>query len=291
MEERKGKREMKQRGRIQRRWALALVVAGLLVDGVILGCALGLSDLDSSSLRTTVSDLDLTGRIPSPVYGAMPTLRMEGGRQYTGDVKWRPETGGTYFHLNQIYTAEVTLQAYSGYSFTGQDKFFHGGATEVSPGVISGDGKFITLTLKFPTTRDYLSFQNAVQLIKNMAGQPTLSLELVTGRTTVRFGTNLVNEGLVLTPSTSPAEVVINGRGGEIDLIGEKSGAPLITVGSGVTLTLRNITLKGLQANDPEDAEDNDAPLILVKSGGTLNKENGADAIRNGSVNAVKTEP
>jgi hypothetical protein len=121
-----------------------------------------------------------------------------------------------------------------------------------------------------------------------MAGQPTLAFELVTGRTTVRFGTNLANEGLVLTyPSTSPAEVVINGCGGEIDLIGTPNNAPLITVRSGVTLTLRNITLKGLDKTNDQagDDADNTAPVILVKSGGTLIVENGAGIKDNTNTN------
>jgi hypothetical protein len=72
-------------------------------------------------------------------------------------------------------------------------------------------------------------------------------------------------DGLVLTNDTSPAEVIIDGGGREITLT--TGTGSVITVGSGVTLTLRNITFKGL--------DNNNASLIKV-DGGTLVLENGA---------------
>jgi hypothetical protein len=81
-------------------------------------------------------------------------------------------------------------------------------------------------------------------------------------------GRDLASEGLVLTyNATSPANVVIDGKGREVDLSGNATG-PLITVETGVTLTLENITLKGLKSDF--DAINNDASLIWVKGGGTL---------------------
>jgi hypothetical protein len=60
----------------------------------------------------------------------------------------------------------------------------------------------------------------------------------------------------------SPAKVTISGNKAIVKMTGEPSGSPLITVGNGVTLTLRDITFEGLPNNI--------APLIEVKKGGTL---------------------
>jgi hypothetical protein len=69
--------------------------------------------------------------------------------------------------------------------------------------------------------------------------------------------------------ANSPAEVFIDGLwpGREVALAG-LPGAPLITVGDGVTLVLRNITLKGM--------DNNTRPLVLVKEKGVLIMETGA---------------
>jgi hypothetical protein len=62
--------------------------------------------------------------------------------------------------------------------------------------------------------------------------------------------------------------VVIDGGGRVIDLTGSATGSPLITVDSGVTLTLKNITFKGI--------DNNTAPLIKVMTGGALVLDTGA---------------
>jgi hypothetical protein len=82
-------------------------------------------------------------------------------------------------------------------------------------------------------------------------------------------GLVLVNsgDGFDANTNNSPAEVIIDGNGREIALTG-LPGSPLITVGSGVTLTLKNITFKGMTNNT--------RPLILVNMGGTLIMETGA---------------
>jgi hypothetical protein len=270
---------MKQRVRIQRRRAPAFVAIGLLVGGVIAGCSLGLADLDSSSGRMTVSDLDLTGHIPSPVAGATPVTELQ-GKQYTGSITWQ---GGAFpFEQKALYTATVTLQTRPGYDFTGNEVFSHGGAIEVSPGVILGDGK-VRLTLRFPETLKYLRFSNfltdpdksVIDLIRATAGQPSVTIEL-SQHEEVKFDsdTDLGTTGLVLDSTNSPPKVIIYGHGKVIDLVGRPNKVPLITVGNGVSLTLRNITFRGLSGNGGE--EKNNAPLILVKNGGTLIMEDGA---------------
>jgi hypothetical protein len=75
------------------------------------------------------------------------------------------------------------------------------------------------------------------------------------------------NQGLVLDGGSSPAEVLIDGGGKMVALDVESRGS-VITVGSGITLTLRNIVFKGHLGND--------APLVYVKEGGRLVFEEGA---------------
>jgi hypothetical protein len=66
----------------------------------------------------------------------------------------------------------------------------------------------------------------------------------------------------------SPAEVMIDGTGAEI-VLERAGGAPVLCVGEGVTLFLRNITFTG--------REDNNAPLIRVSGAGAkLVLEDGA---------------
>jgi hypothetical protein len=102
---------------------------------------------------------------------------------------------------------------------------------------------------------------------------PALSFSLCSGSPQeVRFDdkTDLSIRGLRLDRDNSPAEVTINGGNQTVRLTGDpvKKPAPLITVGDGVTLTLRNIAFRGLSNNN--------APLILVADGGTLVLKPGA---------------
>jgi predicted outer membrane repeat protein len=79
-------------------------------------------------------------------------------------------------------------------------------------------------------------------------------------------GIEQVPSGFTLTQgSNSPAAVVIDGHGRTLEL--EDGGGSIITVGSGVTLALRNITLQGRASNT--------ASLVQV-NGGTLKLESGA---------------
>ncbi|MDR1468928.1 MAG: hypothetical protein LBT00_06510 [Spirochaetaceae bacterium] len=94
-------------------------------------------------------------------------------------------------------------------------------------------------------------------------------------------------------PANSPAIVTIDGNGRVVDLTGTNAkNAPLITVGTGVTLTLTNITFKGLKNGDSwadgegADANDNTASLIKVVGSGTLILDNGA-VIRDNSGTAA----
>jgi hypothetical protein len=139
---------------------------------------------------------------------------------------------------------------------------------------------------------------SAIDQIRQAAGREVLNLELGSGQEEVRLNDqtdDLGTEGLVLmyksdageSNSTSPSHVTINGKGRVIDLVGAPTGAPLITVGKGVTLTLRDITLKGLKSGAPNDSRDNNAPLVLVKEGGTFIMENSVILMENFSDETV----
>ncbi|MDR1149929.1 MAG: hypothetical protein LBK66_15010, partial [Spirochaetaceae bacterium] len=95
--------------------------------------------------------------------------------------------------------------------------------------------------------------------------------------------TDLGAEGLLLTHTgdetdNSPAVVTIDGGKRVIALTGEGKGS-VITVGSGVKLTLKNITFKGKDGNT--------APLISVTSGGELVLEDGAVITGNNNTTGV----
>ncbi|MDR0639604.1 MAG: hypothetical protein LBG27_12015 [Spirochaetaceae bacterium] len=119
-------------------------------------------------------------------------------------------------------------------------------------------------------------------MIRAAAAKDSLRLTLTAETEEVSLDTDdLPAEGLVLqrsgdpASSTSPANVTIDGRGRTVDLTGSTPGA-LITVGDGVTLTLRNITLRGLDNNKDGSGEgENNAALIKVV-GGHLILEDGA---------------
>jgi hypothetical protein len=128
---------------------------------------------------------------------------------------------------------------------------------------------------------------SAIDLIKAAkdAGSTSVTVNLSAGTETevVQFAdeTDLGTGGLVLTHTgdqgtwTSPAEVTIDGGGGTVALpeTPDQHPHPLITVGSGVTLTLKNITFTG----SPGDGTHRyNSSLIKVNSGGTLILETGA---------------
>jgi hypothetical protein len=140
---------------------------------------------------------------------------------------------------------------------------------------------------RFPMTRDTITplfgvfsgdstadLESAVDVIRaaKAANRVVLSLLLRPGTETVTLtaGTDLGEEGLVLDSANSPASVIIDGGGREIRL-GEAANRSLITVESGVTLTLRNIALRGDYFYGR-----NAAPLIHVAYGGRLILETGA---------------
>jgi hypothetical protein len=135
--------------------------------------------------------------------------------------------------------------------------------------------------------------ESAIDMIRARAGEAKhLIITMESGSEPVSFNaaTDLGTTGLVLKydpenpgntgNNTSPASVVIEGGGRTVDLTGTADGS-LITVGNGVTLTLKNITLKGLNANEGK----NTAALIYV-DGGHLIIEEGAVIMDNNSTSS-----
>jgi hypothetical protein len=117
---------------------------------------------------------------------------------------------------------------------------------------------------------------SAIDTIKaaTEAGKESVTIKMPSGSEEVALGmgTDFGDEGLALTLDTSPAFVTITGSGSVIDLIGSEAGH-LISVGNGVTLTLMNVTLKGLNTDNTankKDKTDNNYALIKVNQGGKL---------------------
>jgi hypothetical protein len=99
----------------------------------------------------------------------------------------------------------------------------------------------------------WVSGDSAVDLIAAAAEEAPLFLPLASGSETVSLGEtgrDLGTGGLVLRRSggpetyTSPADVTIDGGGRTVQW-NEETDQTLITVGQGVTLTLKNITFQG----------------------------------------------
>jgi hypothetical protein len=156
---------------------------------------------------------------------------------------------------------------------------------------VSGtNGKKFSLNIKFPPNTSTVdlpfsglaSGKNSVIDVIKEAKDETTPLQLTLQERTleyVQIGStwDVSERGLVLTKGvTSPAEVTIDGGERIIALTGENEPindngtwvyVPLITVGNGVKLTLKNITFMGMVNNS--------SPLIIVEDGGELIMESG----------------
>jgi hypothetical protein len=214
---------------------------------------------------TVVYDTDLSSHIPLPISGGTP-VRAITGTQFTGTVSWSPSPQGG-FQYDTVYTAVLTLNPAGGYTFAGigQNVFTHDEAS----GALTNPANSGTVTITFPPTFSasytvITSFGpvetkgSALNLLKEKKTDNSITLDLPGGDEEVTPS--------VLSPGdTSPAKVVINGHGRVLQL---KTSGTLLTVGMGVTLTLRNITLKGPDDNDVPLG--NDGPLVKVNRGGKL---------------------
>lgn len=265
-----------------------------------------------------VNDPNLTYRIPAPMMGEWPIPAFTSS-QYKGTVMWSPEPDGS-FEIGRMYTATVTLMPEPGYIFTATDHnpgrsgaFIHNGGT-IQPYMVTY-GKSLTINIAFPSSsasspsifsgRSGVN-DSAIDLIRAAVKQGTLQFKITATQETetAEFlgNTDLGTKGLILAhdgnselfdreTNNSPAYLTIDGGGLTVDLTGTNvERAPLITVGSGVTLTLNNITFRGLASTSNaetggyvkgNDADNNAAPLIVVKNGGSLILESGARIMDN----------
>jgi hypothetical protein len=248
-----------------------------------------------------VNDRSLTEKVPAPVPGKTPVTSFN-APQYDGVVEWGPSNAflsQDTFQDGQPYEATVTLTAKEGWTFAGMDKsadaFIHTGAETVNNGdwAVTETGTTIDVTIvfrpfvfnslktsivRFSDGKDLSSPVSAIDLIKDakVMGYSLVELTLTpqTESETVNLGddTQDIYGGLILNSTTnnSPAWVIIDGGGGMVRLGGldpNYYNGSVITVGAGVTLTLRNITFKG---------KVNNAALIRVIDGGHLILEDGA---------------
>jgi hypothetical protein len=238
--------------------------------------------------------VDLTGYIAPPTANAVPTHSFFAGN-FGGVVAWKdegnaPVTGifpGNPTFSSKTYTATVTLTALPGYTFSGATAFTHAGVSvithQVNDGTLVVTVSFAAVTLPPFSDVDTTTDTSAIDLIRKakIDNKASVSIQLDNNwgpvTETVSFqdaGKDFGVDGLVLNSGNSPAAVVINGNGRTVDLTGAANGEPLITVGAGVTLTLKNITLKGLNSGD-DSGNNNNASIVLITDGGHLILESG----------------
>jgi hypothetical protein len=228
---------------------------------------------------TPVSDMDLSAKIPAPRVAAMPKGYLFAPQyQYAGPVEWfttadtRPHSGP--FQPGTPYMAKATLIAVSGFVFNGNAPAFAYGA--LSPKTANNDDGTFTVTVTFPLT-DSLGFSgetaqngdSAIDKIKaaKATAQSAVTVELGAGTETVSLDSSSdLGTGLFLDNYSSPASVAIDGKGRTVRL--DAGTGSLITVGIGVTLTLKNITFEGKAGNS--------GALVTVEDGGRLILDNGA---------------
>jgi hypothetical protein len=233
---------------------------------------------------TVINSVDLTNLLPAPITGATPRMDFP-GVNYSGIAAWTTAGGFpvTIFEVGTVYTAVVTLYPAPGYSFPAAVPVTHGGIAIAN---FTGEPRQGTVT--FPATgilalyngpfsgSSSVDDDSAIDVIRMArdADHPILylqlsprSLEQVTPDGSTDIGA--VPKGLVLDKTNSPPKVSIDGGKRTIELTTNTSS--LITVGEGVTLTLRNITLIGF----------NSPPIVNTENGGQVIYETGVSIIEN----------
>jgi hypothetical protein len=239
-----------------------------------------------------VPNIDLAAYIPAPAAGATPVTSFSAGT-CGGTVTWAVTTGSAghsgLFMAGVAYTAAVTLFPAPGYVFPDGFQATYNNTVLASFQATKDEASG---RIAFPATGipSYVSaprfsgvssagqmdptqprnMDSAIDLIWAKGGKNFLYLMLNEDTESVDLGDGGqdIYGGLVLAAATtSPANVIIDGGRRTVQLTAGDSNL-LITVGPGVTLTLRNITLKGTNANN--------APLIRVNTKGTFILDTGA---------------
>ncbi|MFP3090417.1 hypothetical protein LQZ21_08835 [Treponema sp. TIM-1] len=229
---------------------------------------------------TVVYDTILTARLPKPVSGMTPVTGIN-SVQYSGAISWSPVD--STFQEGRTYTAVLTLNAVSGYTFTGigHNVFSHGEALGITNPADSG-----TVTITFPATAS-ATYQVITSFgpVETEASALWLMRELKddTYPLYIDLTDNVSNEPELVTPvvltanDNCPATVIINGHGRTLKI--PSTGGALLTVGGGVTLRLQHLTLEGIATND--------APLVRVNAGGNLSLGTGVVITGNESTGTV----
>jgi hypothetical protein len=226
-----------------------------------------------NAISTTIYDTNLTSRVPKPVGRATPITSFA-ARQYTGTVTWRNTNTQTVligsFQTGTSYTAVISLNAIPGYTFTGlaPNVFSHDGA----PGTVTNSADSGVVTINFPpagpATQAAMSFGpidaegSALKIMKDRKNDNNPIIIELPGNATEVVAPNTAAFQL---DYNSPYSVTIDGHGRVLKI---QDPGIFITVNNGITLTLLNITLEGMSANN--------APLVWVRSGGTLILGSGA---------------
>jgi hypothetical protein len=236
--------------------------------------SIGFLPTSNAPSSIVVYDTLLTNRIPKPVNRATAVTSFTAG-QYTGTVIWKNTITQAVlsgsFVLGTSYTAVVTLHAVAGYTFTGigRNVFSHG---DVLVGGITNSADSGVVTINFPpagpSTQQAMSFGpvdaegSALKLMKDRKDDNNpVTIELP-GNATEPV---IPNSVVLQEDYSSPINITINGHQRVLKI--EEPGI-LITVNSGITLTLLNITLQGMKGNN--------SPLVRVRPGGKLILGDGA---------------
>jgi hypothetical protein len=232
---------------------------------------------------TVIPSVDLTSVLLAPI-AFVPTVTVINTGTYRGTVVWTTSAGNgpvQAFETGTVYRATVTLYPAAGYSFPAALPVTHSGS---SGGIAAFTGEPRQGTITFPVTGTFSNFSgpfsgsslnpadSAIDLIQaaKAAEHPFLYLQLgPRAAETVNISASdqdigTSTDGLVLNTTTSPPGVTIDGGKRTIELA---QAGTLITVGAGVTLTLRNITIIG--------ASGNTAPLVNEVDGGRVIYETG----------------
>ena len=94
---------------------------------------------------------DLPVDITKPTKGGTPETAITGAN-YTGSITWDPTVTGGKFAANTEYTANVTLNANTGYQFASDVNPSVAGATRVTDINVAPEGKTLTFKAEFPAT-------------------------------------------------------------------------------------------------------------------------------------------
>ncbi|MDR2631215.1 MAG: hypothetical protein LBC60_09865 [Spirochaetaceae bacterium] len=239
------------------------------------------SSTGSAGGAMVVYDTVLTGHITKPVSGVTPVSGIAGS-QYNGTVAWTP--AHRTFQYGTVYTAELTLHAASGYTFTGigQNVFTHrdaipGGVTNqagssrvriiFAPAVSSANPATTFGPVETEGSALWLMKENRDYIYPLFIALSKGPSEHISAGTILMAGDN------------SPANVIIDGNNQVLTI----QPGVIITVGVDVTVTLQNITFKG-----PDGG--NISPLFKVWRGGKLILGEGAvlsDNLTTGDVGGV----